>query len=190
MRSAKEIAFRLRQELTNLRLYSFPPQGQIEPRGVAPGFLPRGNGNRKTSCPHFLCDRNRAACAGNSKPQISGFRKPYRARTINRLAEGYKNGKSSGTAYFRLIPYLDVARAGDHKWIWELNRHQHLVVLAQAFLFSGDARYLREIEKEIREWLGAKPVSARNELGKCARSGVSCNVVGLGDASRRTSSRA
>jgi hypothetical protein len=30
------------------------------------------------------------------------------------------------------IPFLDFARIGDHKIIWELNRHQHLVTLAQA----------------------------------------------------------
>lgn len=30
------------------------------------------------------------------------------------------------------IPFLDFDRIGDHKVIWELNRHQHLVTLAQA----------------------------------------------------------
>jgi hypothetical protein len=30
------------------------------------------------------------------------------------------------------IPFLDFERIGDHKIIWELNRHQHLVTLAQA----------------------------------------------------------
>ena len=30
------------------------------------------------------------------------------------------------------IPYLDFDQVGDHKIIWELNRHQHLVTLAQA----------------------------------------------------------
>ncbi len=30
------------------------------------------------------------------------------------------------------IPFLDFDRVGDHKIIWELNRHQHLVTLAQA----------------------------------------------------------
>jgi len=32
------------------------------------------------------------------------------------------------------IPFLDFAQIGDHKIIWELNRHQHLVTLAQAGL--------------------------------------------------------
>jgi hypothetical protein len=33
---------------------------------------------------------------------------------------------------WRQIPFLDFDRIGDHKIIWELNRHQHLVTLAQA----------------------------------------------------------
>jgi len=32
------------------------------------------------------------------------------------------------------IPFLDFSQIGDHKIIWELNRHQHLVTLAQAGL--------------------------------------------------------
>ncbi|HKN69667.1 MAG TPA: hypothetical protein VJX30_01310, partial [Terriglobales bacterium] len=34
-------------------------------------------------------------------------------------------------AWFK-IPFLDFAVVGDHKVIWELNRHQHLVTLAKA----------------------------------------------------------
>src|SRR6185312_9783598 len=45
----------------------------------------------------------------------------------------YVYGRESGLRYFRLMPYLDFARVGDHKVIWELNRHQHLVLLAQAY---------------------------------------------------------
>ena len=54
----------------------------------------------------------------------------------------YLHGIRTGTPYFRRSPYLDFAQAGDHKVIWELNRHQHLVLLAQAFLFSGRREFL------------------------------------------------
>jgi len=30
---------------------------------------------------------------------------------------------------------------GDIKYLWELNRHLHIVTLAQAYALSGDARY-------------------------------------------------
>jgi len=69
----------------------------------------------------------------------------------------YTSGIESGTRYFRRIPYLDYARVGDHKIIWELNRHQHLVLLAQAFCINGDEEFLDEIRREIDSWITANP---------------------------------
>lgn len=65
----------------------------------------------------------------------------------------YPNGKTSGLAWFKRIPYLDFARVGDHKNIWELNRHQHLVVLAQ----QGGGECIREIERQLESWLEQNP---------------------------------
>jgi hypothetical protein len=42
------------------------------------------------------------------------------------------HGKRAPRKPWYQIPYLDFAQIGDHKIIWELNRHQHLVTLAQA----------------------------------------------------------
>src|SRR5579863_2568208 len=39
------------------------------------------------------------------------------------------------------IPFLDFEQVGDHKIIWELNRHQHLVTLAKAGASTCDDRY-------------------------------------------------
>jgi len=55
------------------------------------------------------------------------------------------------------IPFLDFAAVGDHKIIWELNRHQHLVTLAKARLLSGDEKYTRELMAQWREWIKANP---------------------------------
>ena len=44
-------------------------------------------------------------------------------------------------------------RVGDHKVIWELNRHQHLVVLAQAWRLTNDARYKDELFAQLESWL-------------------------------------
>ena len=46
---------------------------------------------------------------------------------------------------------------GDHKWIWELNRHQHLIVLAQAHLLTGRYEFISEIEGELASWLAQNP---------------------------------
>lgn len=71
----------------------------------------------------------------------------------------YASGVETGAVYFRRIPYLDIARAGDHKTIWELNRHQHLALLAQAWLFSGRKEYLAEIVSQLESWLEQNPFS-------------------------------
>ena len=61
------------------------------------------------------------------------------------------------------IPFLDFAAVGDHKVIWELNRHQHLVTLAKAQLLSGDNagnnhdKYVRELTSLWRSWIRANP---------------------------------
>jgi hypothetical protein len=69
----------------------------------------------------------------------------------------YSSGKSSGVDYFRIIPYLDFERVGDHKVVWELNRHQHFVTLAQAWRFTGRPEFLREIEAQLEGWWGQNP---------------------------------
>lgn len=55
------------------------------------------------------------------------------------------------------IPFLDFTAVGDHKVVWELNRHQHLVTLAKGRLLSGDERYTRELIAQWRSWSAANP---------------------------------
>jgi uncharacterized heparinase superfamily protein len=54
------------------------------------------------------------------------------------------------------VPYLDPA-AGDHKIIWELNRHQHWLRLGRALWLTGDLRHARRITEELAGWLDANP---------------------------------
>jgi hypothetical protein len=69
----------------------------------------------------------------------------------------YLGGIETGLPYFRHVPFTDTARAGDHKIVWELNRHQHLVVLAQAYLLTGDRGNLEEIWAQLESWIAANP---------------------------------
>lgn len=46
---------------------------------------------------------------------------------------------------------------GDVKWIWELNRLQHLPWLAQAWLFTGDTRYERAAFEHLDSWIAQNP---------------------------------
>jgi len=55
------------------------------------------------------------------------------------------------------VPYLDVDRVGDHKLTWEVNRHQWLITLGQAWVLTNDARYPETAARLLREWLVANP---------------------------------
>ncbi len=41
----------------------------------------------------------------------------------------------------------------DPKWIWELNRLQHLPLLAEAWLLSGDSRYAECARQDLLDWI-------------------------------------
>ncbi len=55
------------------------------------------------------------------------------------------------------IPFLEFAVVGDHKVTWELNRHQHLVTLAKAWLLTRDDKYVRELTAQWQSWIQANP---------------------------------
>jgi len=55
------------------------------------------------------------------------------------------------------IPFLDFDQVGDHKIIWELNRHQHLVTLAEAWHFTREERFAAELQAQWRAWRRENP---------------------------------
>src|SRR5207245_113946 len=55
------------------------------------------------------------------------------------------------------IAFLDINQVGDHKLIWELNRHQHLVTLGKAYCLSEEERFLSELFREWRHWQRENP---------------------------------
>ena len=44
------------------------------------------------------------------------------------------------------------ARLGDVKWVWELGRHRHLVVLARAAAIEPDGRWAEVLEQQLTSW--------------------------------------
>jgi hypothetical protein len=55
------------------------------------------------------------------------------------------------------INFLDIGEIGDHKVIWELNRHQHLVTLAKAWGLTGNRVYTRELVTQWYSWRKDNP---------------------------------
>ena len=67
------------------------------------------------------------------------------------------SGRRAPRQHWSRIPYLDAALIGDHKVIWEINRHQHFVVLGRAFRVTGDARYARRFTQQLESWMDENP---------------------------------
>lgn len=45
----------------------------------------------------------------------------------------------------------------DPKWVWELNRLQHLPVLVEAWMISGESRFVDGAIRDLRSWIMANP---------------------------------
>ena len=157
MRSPQELWFRLRQESANLALAIHPPRLAAEqPAPLA--FLP---------APEVVAERLRGTPLEAEilalAEKILAHRFPLLGVEIEtgpriQWRRDYLAGIETRSVYFRNISYLDRARAGDHKIIWELNRHQHLVVLAQALLLSGDQRFETELRMQFESWESDNPL--------------------------------
>ena len=58
--------------------------------------------------------------------------------------------------FWTSVPYLD-ASCGDHKIIWQLNRHQHWLALGRAYWLTGEAKYRHHCLDELASWLERNP---------------------------------
>lgn len=151
MRSKAEISFRARQELKNFLLLLAPPKLSADvPLSLA---LPDAR-----SAADALHGSQYANDLEIIAEKILAHRFPVLGIELETGQEihwrrDYVHAKESGSRYFRRIPYLDFAAVGDHKIVWELNRHSHLVLLAQAFLVTHRKEYVREIIVQLESWL-------------------------------------
>ena len=66
------------------------------------------------------------------------------------------SGRRAPEGFWADVPYLDPA-SGDHKVIWELNRHQHWLALGRAWWLTGDHRYRARFIAEATGWMLANP---------------------------------
>ncbi|MEP6618260.1 MAG: alginate lyase family protein [bacterium] len=66
-------------------------------------------------------------------------------------------GKRAPRVHWSRIPYLNAEIIGDHKVIWELNRHQHLMILGRAYQATGRADYAACFVAQLSSWMDANP---------------------------------
>jgi hypothetical protein len=67
------------------------------------------------------------------------------------------HGKQSPLKPWFTINFLDLHEVGDHKIIWELNRHQHLVTLAKAWRLTEKQLYAKELLDQWNSWHKSNP---------------------------------
>ncbi len=65
--------------------------------------------------------------------------------------------RTAPKAHWSRVAYLDPSVVGDHKVIWELNRHQYFLTLGRAYWLTGDESYAKVIADHLTSWLDANP---------------------------------
>jgi Heparinase II/III-like protein/Heparinase II/III N-terminus len=87
---------------------------------------------------------------------LLGFEHLQYGRTIDWHLDAVHGKRAPRRPWFR-IHYLAFNEVGDSKVTWELNRHQHLVTLAKAFLLTGDRRFSTELINQWTDWQFQNP---------------------------------
>ncbi len=87
---------------------------------------------------------------------LLGYEKLDYGRNIDWHFDPVHGKRSPLKAWFK-INFLDFREVGDHKVIWELNRHQHLITLAKAWTLTGNQIYTSEITSQWYSWQMANP---------------------------------
>jgi hypothetical protein len=67
------------------------------------------------------------------------------------------SGRLAPLNFGKTLDYRDERLVGDIKYLWEPNRHYHLVALGQAYALSGDTRYLARIASHLKSWIEQCP---------------------------------
>jgi uncharacterized heparinase superfamily protein len=95
-----------------------------------------------------------AACAGRF--DLLGYRGLDFGRPVDWHLDPVATRRAPLLHWSHMRP-LDARCVGDSKVIWELNRHQWMVALGQAYRSTGDERYAARFIGYLQEWWDANP---------------------------------
>jgi hypothetical protein len=68
-----------------------------------------------------------------------------------------KTGIEAPLDFGKTLDYRDPDRVGDCKYLWEPNRHLHLVTLAQAYALTSQPRFIHALREQLDSWFVACP---------------------------------
>jgi hypothetical protein len=83
-----------------------------------------------------------------------------------------KTGVEAPLTFGKLLDYRNPRRVGDIKYLWELNRHLHIVTLAQAYALSGNARYFGVIRRHLESWFDDCPYGMGPNWSSALEAGI------------------
>ena len=156
MRSLTELAFRARQELVNARMAWRPPRAPSTAVRIVP-LVPD-----PTDVVSALRATPWATEVVRIATELMAHRFPLLGLTVDagseiRWRRDPVANLESPLRYWRRISYLDLERVGDFKLVFELNRHHHLVLMAQAWRLTQHPQILNDIWRQIESWLVQNP---------------------------------
>jgi hypothetical protein len=117
------------------------------PAGAAAGARARGAGRAP--------DIGAAGGWGGPTPDLLGYAGLSLGTTPDWHTDSV-NRRHSPRTFWSTVPYLEPS-AGDHKVIWELNRHQHWLTLGRAAALTGNRAYYDEFTAQLASWLAGNP---------------------------------
>ena len=68
-----------------------------------------------------------------------------------------KTGIEAPLGFGKLLDYRDQDLVGDIKYLWEPNRHLHIVTMAQAYALTKDKRHYEALVEHLESWFVACP---------------------------------
>jgi hypothetical protein len=83
-----------------------------------------------------------------------------------------KTGIEAPLSFGKLLDYRNQQRVGDIKYLWEPNRHMHLVTLAQAYVLSGEARYFEALRRHLEDWFVSCPYGRGPNWSSSLEAGI------------------
>ncbi|HEX9431787.1 MAG TPA: alginate lyase family protein [Burkholderiales bacterium] len=83
-----------------------------------------------------------------------------------------KTGIEAPLAFGKLLDYRDADIVGDIKYLWEPNRHLHLVTLAQAYALTGDRHYYETLAAQLDSWFLACPYARGPNWSSALEAGI------------------
>jgi len=83
-----------------------------------------------------------------------------------------KTGIEAPLAFGKLLDYRDPDLVGDIKYLWEPNRHLHLVTLAQAWSLTRERKYFDTLAEHLDSWFLACPYGKGPNWSSALEAGI------------------